>query len=188
MSSFFDRGRFRHFSNILVKFLLRVLYKTNILPGNVRNAKTTRNRLRMELFRIILKRSREKSNRKKQRNSSTLLWKKTVCWKILLKKMLKITTKNSPASLTVAIDGAADLPVRNLPLREKFHWRDNKDVIVKLAGILLVVISDTFYSKTFQKLSSVPITCCCNSFSSGCFFPLLLLPITRKQDISNITF
>ena len=35
--------------------------------------------------------------------------------------MFLITIKNSPASLTVTVDGAADLPSRNLPQLEEFH-------------------------------------------------------------------
>ena len=69
----------------------------------------------------MVKRSRGKSNRNKQRYSSTLLCEKTTYSKVLLQVMFEITTKSSLASLTVTINGAADLPARNLPQHEEFH-------------------------------------------------------------------
>ena len=35
--------------------------------------------------------------------------------------VIEFTNESSPASLTVTVDGAADLPGRNLPQREEFH-------------------------------------------------------------------
>ena len=72
----------------------------------------------------MVKRSRENSNRKKQRNSSTLLWQKTVYLTVLLQKVFEKTTRSNPASMTVASHGIphdiedswpAD-PQRRLPL------------------------------------------------------------------------
>ena len=57
-------------------------------------------------------------------------------------KVFEITTESSPASLTATVDGAAYLTARNLPQLE--------EAIIKLAGLLLVVISNTFFSKTFK--------------------------------------
>ena len=54
-------------------------------------------------------------------------------------------------------------------------------VAVKLVGLLSVV-------KPLNKLFSVTIACFCFSISFCCFFPLLLLTITLKNDIFNITF
>ena len=54
----------------------------------------------MPFLRVVFKRSREKSNRKKQRNSNTLMWQKTVYLKILFQKIFEITTRSSLASLT----------------------------------------------------------------------------------------
>ena len=41
--------------------------------------------------------------------------------KVLLQKVFGITTESRPASLTATVNGAADLPARNLPQREEFH-------------------------------------------------------------------
>ena len=52
-------------------------------------------------------------------------------------------------------------------------WGIPWDATVKLTRLLLVVISNTFCSKTF-KLFCVTLTYCCFSVSSCCFFHLLL--------------
>ena len=41
--------------------------------------------------------------------------------KVILQKMVLISTENSPVSLTVTVDGSADLPSRNLLQCEEFH-------------------------------------------------------------------
>ena len=46
---------------------------------------------------------------------------KNIYLKVILQKMVLITIENIPASLTVMVDGAADLPSKNLPQREEFH-------------------------------------------------------------------
>ena len=72
----------------------------------------------MSSLRVMFKRGRE---RKKQRNSSTLLRLKTFYLKVLLQKTFKITIENSTAKLIATVDGTADLPARNLPQSEEFY-------------------------------------------------------------------
>ena len=69
----------------------------------------------------MVKISRGKSNRNKQRYGGTLLYQKAIYSKVLLQKVFEIMTKSNPASLTATIDGAGDLPARNLPQHEEFH-------------------------------------------------------------------
>ena len=45
----------------------------------------------------------------------------TIYLKVLLQKVFEIMTGSSPVSLTAMVDGAADLPERNLPQHEEFH-------------------------------------------------------------------
>ena len=66
--------------------------------------------------------------------------------------------------------------------------RNSWDTTMKLTGLGVFVISNTFCSKTFKKMFSVTITWCCFSFSPCCFFPLLLLTITLKENIFIVTF
>ena len=54
---------------------------------------------------LCSKEAEEKTNRKKQRNSNTLLCQKTIDLKVLLQKVTEIMTRSSAASLIVASHG-----------------------------------------------------------------------------------
>ena len=187
MSSFFDRGRFLHFSNISMAFLLGVLlpdqYTSRKCQGCEEDSESHKNvNLVLTFLRVTVERSREKRNSKKQGNSSVLLYQKTVYLKVL-QKVFEITTKSSSANLTPMADAAADLPARNLTQRKEFH------------DMTLSSLPDYFWSKfrtssvvkPLNKLFSAAITSCCFSVPFCCFFLLLLLTMTRKDGIFNIT-
>ena len=136
---------------------------------------------------IMIKRSREKSNKKKKRNSSMLLWRKTIYLKVLLQKVFEIMTKSSPISLTATVAGTADLQARNLIQREKFHATP----LSSLPNFFWSWFRTHSVVKSLNKLFSGTITGCCFPVSSCCIFSsafFLSSALTRKEDISNVTF
>ena len=100
--------------------------QTNNLPGCVRDTKRFRNHVGMLLRKCLLcelwlKEAEEKSNRKKQRNTSTWLWQKTIYLNILLQKMFLITTENSPAIFIVASHGIPHAVEDSWPVDQQGH-------------------------------------------------------------------
>ena len=137
-------------------------------------------RLKCLLCELSLKEAEEKSNRKKQRNSSPLLRQKTIYLKDLLQNMTEITTKSILAKPESGVIWNSSRCGRFLAGR----FATPSTVTVKIAGLLPMVISNTFCTP-LNKLFSIPITCCGFSVSFCCLCPQLLLNITSREDIFN---
>ena len=70
---------------------------------------------------VKVKRSREKKQQEEIEKQHHVIVTENNLFKIFTKKLFKIMAESSPTSLTATVDGAADLPARNLPLCEEFH-------------------------------------------------------------------
>ena len=76
----------------------------------------------MPAFRVMVKKSREKKQQEAIEKDQHVIEIENNLFKgIFLQNVFETTTESSPASLTATVDGAADLPARNLKQREKFH-------------------------------------------------------------------
>ena len=98
-------------------------FSAPLLSGNVRGCKVDlETHKEIPFLCVMVKSSKEKSNRKKQKNSDMLLWQKTIYLKVLLQKVFNIATKNSLANLTVMVDGRwIYWPGIFLSMSEEFH-------------------------------------------------------------------
>ena len=140
---------FRHFFSISMALLFCVLlqdqHTSRKCYGCKDDSESHKNVTFWIIFlRVTVKRSREKNNSKKQRNSSMLLWQKTVYLKVLLQKMFEITAKE------VRLDSRGRLRCGSTDHESYAAWGIQKDGTFNLTRLLLVVISKTFCSKTFK--------------------------------------
>ena len=115
----------------------------------------------MEMFflRVMVKRSRGKKHQEETEKQQHVIVTESSLFKGLLQKVFKITTESSPASLTATVDCAADHVEIILRLSRHLQrsWPEIFQIVrnsmrrpIKLAGLHLVVILNTFCSKTYK--------------------------------------
>ena len=163
-------------------------WQTSKLPRCIMGSKRTRVHIGIERWKCLLcelwsKEAEEKSNVKKQKNSSTLLRQKTKYIKVLLQKVFECTSKSHPASLIVASPGISHVVEDSRPVGEQHHLPS----LWSLLDYFLLHFWTHFVVKPLNKLFSVTETCCGFSVSSCWFFSLLLWIITRKKTYFGVT-
>ena len=77
--------------------------------------------LEISSLRVMVKRRTGKKQQEEIEKQQHVIVTENNLFKILLQKVIEIMTESSPTSLTVTVDGAADLPAGSLPQREEFH-------------------------------------------------------------------
>ena len=171
MSSFFDRGRYRHFSDILMTLLrdvsLRDQQTSKMCYWCKKDSEShTYASLEMLFLQVMVKEADEKSNTTKQRNSSSLLLQKTIYLKVLLQKVFEITTRSSRECLIVALHWIPHA-MGNLWL---IYLQPNLRSLWSLLDYFRSKFRTPFVVKPINKLFSITITSYCVSTSSCCFF------------------
>ena len=115
--------------------------------------------LEMSSLRVMVKRSKGKRKQKETEKQQHVIARENNLFKVLLQKAFEITTESSPTSLTATVDCAANLPAGGIPY----------DATIKLAGLLPIVNSNTFCSKTCKMI----VFCHIYVLLFHCFFLLL---------------